>query len=344
MSLIVSRTPLRISLIGGSTDVPAFYEKHPGVCVSFAINKYVYIMVNDKFDGRYRVSYSRTENVENVFQIQHSLVRTVLTSHFGSGLFKNGLEIVSIADIPGEGSGLGSSSSFTVGLINALRNYDMKLEPMELEKAAIADAAFRIERKVNPNIGRQDHLAASFGGFNRMDFNGIKDKVHVIPIASPVGGPKPWSWNDLHENMLLLYTGFLRKSDDLLKSQKEGFDSGKTIEIGKSLAHEAGMLYAQLMEGNLPAAGRTMHAAWHLKRRLAPGISNEWVDEWYAKAMNNGAWGGKLCGAGGGGFVFFIAPPDTHDRIVKATGLRKIDFNIDHEGSVIIKREGYGEF
>lgn len=341
--MIVSRTPLRISLIGGSTDVPAFYEKHPGVCVSFAINKYVYIAVNDKFDGRYRVSYSRTENVEKISDIKHSLVKKVLTAYDGSPEihnFRNGLEVVSVADIPGEGTGLGSSSSFVVGLTNAIR---AKLNYVDMSKVDLADHAFQMEQQINPHIGKQDHFAAAFGGFNFYAFN-KDDTDWIIPVRSMWDSEFPWSWNELHSHMLLLWTGITRKSDDLLKSQKEGFDSGKTLDIGKELVFHAHEFHRYLVDGKIQRAAQVMLGGWLLKRELAPGITNEWINNWIEAAMNNGAWGGKLLGAGGGGFLFFFAPPDTHDRIVKATGLRKIDFNIDHEGSVIIKREGYGSF
>lgn len=341
--MIVSRTPLRISLVGGGTDVPAFYEKQAGCVVSFAINKYIYIMVNDKFDGKYRVSYSKTENVENISQIQHPLVKVVLASHFGSGLFKSGIEIASIADIPGEGSGLGSSSSFTVGLLNSVRMYQGGIETMDSEKDAIAKAAFRLEQKVNNNIGMQDHCAAAFGGFHRYDF-GAEGLHSRTEVSSRFDCSTPWSWNDLHKYMLLLWTGYTRSSRDILSAQQNGFASGKTLEYGKDLYQVAVTFHENLIRGRIERAAKIMGEGWAIKKKLAPGISNNWIDKWHEQAMNNGAWGGKLCGAGGGGFLFFFAPPDTHDRIVKATGLRRVDFNLDHEGSVIIRREGYGEF
>lgn len=346
--MIVCRTPLRVSLVGGGTDVPEFFEKHPGCVVSMAINKYVYIMVNDKFDGRYRVSYSRTENVDKISDIKHNLVRTALetwkagSGGTGWGHFNQGLEIVSISDIPGEGSGLGSSSSFMVGLLNAFR-YRNQGGSGEFPKKMMADYAFEIEQISNPSIGKQDHYAAAFGGLNLYVFN-KDDNDWIVPISERLDCINPWSWSELHEHMLLLWTGTTRKSNDILRAQKEGFDSGRSFQVGKELSSLAHQFAQSLSDGSIQTAASIISTGWALKQSLAPGISNQWIDDWYAKAMNNGAWGGKLCGAGGGGFLFFIAPPDTHDRIVKATGLRKIDFNIDHEGSVIIKREGYESF
>lgn len=343
--MIISRTPMRISLIGGGSDTPAFYEKYPGLCISFSINKYVYIFLNEKFDGKYRVSYSQTENVDSIDQIKHNLVRTALNQwKSGSGgtgwdKFANGLEIVSIADIPGEGSGLGSSSSFTVGLLQAFEQLQNK-EPMG--KEYLYKYAFGVERQVNPNIGIQDHMAATMGGFNRLSFNGVN--FYSEEVKSKWDCENPWSWNELHGTMLLLWTGISRKSDDILKAQKEGFQAGKNIEIGKDMVEFAKAFYENLTAGRINIAAQYVTDGWMLKKRLAPGISSIEIDYWINEGLKNGAWGGKLLGAGGGGFIFFMAPPDSHERIVKATGLRKVDFNIDYEGSVIIKREGWYEF
>ncbi len=333
--MIVSRTPLRISLVGGSTDTPAFYSKHPGCVVSFAIDKYIYIMLNPKFDGSFRLSYSKTENVDKISEIKHPLVRNMLDRWGWNEM--NPLEIVSVADIPGEGSGLGSSSSFTVGLLNAIWSYIGKSESTKFE---LAEQAFRDELLSHSSIGKQDHYAVAFGGFNRLQFSkweyNPQQRFLVTPVKSKWDCDNPWSWNDLHKYMLLLWTGMTRKSDDLLKWQKENFDSGNTIEIGKEMVAQADTFYDLLINGNVKDAARIIHLGWQLKKRLAKDISNEFVDDWIQKAMNNGAWGGKLCGAGGGGFLFFFSPPDTHDRIVKATGLRKVDFDLDTEGSVIL--------
>lgn len=308
--MIITRTPLRISLCGGGTDVPAFYEKTPGAVVSFAINKYVYISVNRKFDGRFRVSYSQTENVNSVEEIQHLIVRNVLEN----SRVKNGLEIVSMADIPGSGTGLGSSSAFTVGLINAV---DGLFREREYSAGPLAEIAFSIERKSNPNIGKQDAYASAFGGFNMFGFKG--NNVGRIPLFLP---------SYCEDSFLLLYTGITRPSDDLLRAQKNSLE-GDGLEIGKEMAYLAETF-------DINDIGYYLRQNWELKKLLHGGISSQQIDDWYYVGIRNGAEGGKLCGAGGGGFMLFYAPPDAHDRIVKATGLRRVDFKVEYEGSKVI--------
>jgi len=332
--MIISKTPLRISLVGGGTDMESFFSKHPGACLSFAINKYVYVIVNRKFDNRFRVSYSKTENVETVEQIEHDIIRETLLREN----VKNGLEIVTVADIPGTGTGLGSSSALAVGLLNCLES------PKENERITpywLAETAFDIESNYcHKPCGKQDYYASALGGFHMLNFS--KTEVRFTPVSSNWDSEKPWSQFDIEENALLLWTGVARPSSDILTQQKENFLSGNTLEIGKELAALAEKTRHDLViKGDMVDLANNILYGWELKKKLSPWITNEWIDDWFGKAMNNGAWGGKLCGAGGGGFLFFIAPPDTHERIVEATGLRKIDFQIENEGSVIIKRTGW---
>ena len=315
--MIISKTPLRISLLGGGTDLPAFYEKSPGAVISMAINRYVYIAVNEKFDNRFRVSYSITENVEAVDEIRNSIVRHTL-NHFK---VKSGLEIISIADVPGEGTGLGSSSAFTVGLINAL---DWHFDHDYRSHGVLAETAFQIERGVHPDIGRQDAYASAYGGFNYLRFH--KTHVSVQPLEMP---------NEMFSWFLLLYTGVTRQSDLLLNTQREGFEKDKEkVAIGKEMAGLANEFYRCFnIDLNV---GPFLHENWKLKRALHDGISTPQIDAWYECAMQNGALGGKLCGAGGGGFLLFYAPPDAHARIAEATGLRRVDFDIEPEGSKVV--------
>jgi D-glycero-alpha-D-manno-heptose-7-phosphate kinase len=308
--MIITRTPLRISLVGGGTDTPAFYEKNLGAVVSFAIDKYIYISVNEKFDGKFRVSYSKTENVEERENIEHPIVRNTLQQYN----IHTGLEIVSVADIPGGGTGLGSSSAFTVGLINAL---DWKIANTHRIHGALAEVAFQVERQSNPFIGKQDAYAAAFGGFNLFRFKG--NKVGYKPIEYP---------DEIQDWFLLLYTGITRPSDDLLKSQSKSLSAGGVV-IGREMA-------ALAEEFTLKNIGEMLKQNWILKKEIHNGISSPQIDKWYWTALQNGAEGGKLCGAGGGGFLFFYAPPDAHERIIKATGLRRVDFRIEQEGSKVI--------
>lgn len=307
--------------------------------LSFAINKYVYVMVNKKFDDHFRVTYSKTENVDTIDQIEHDLIRETLRY----AKAENGLEVVTVADIPGSGTGLGSSSALTVGLLNCLHRRYMKKADFnggEPSKNWLAETAFMIEsEKCHKPVGKQDHYAAALGGFNMIQFS--KKSVKYTEVASRWDCNNPWSQGDLEEYMFLLWTGISRPSSDILQIQKDNFSSGKTIEFGKDMINVAKKVYTYLLDGEIHLAAEQLNNGWEIKKRFSPWISNEWIDNWYQLAMNNGAWGGKLCGAGGGGFLLFVAPPDTHDRIVKATGLRKIDFKIENEGSVIIKRAGW---
>jgi D-glycero-alpha-D-manno-heptose-7-phosphate kinase len=318
--MIVTRTPLRISLCGGGTDIPEFYEKHPGAVISFSINKYVYVSVNEKFDGKLRVSYSKTENVDNVHLLRHDLVRETLKS------FKiySGVEITSVSDIPGEGSGLGSSSAFTVGLIKAMTAE--VLTPMQ-----IAERAYYIEReRCHHPVGKQDQYASAFGGLNYIVFrkDGFTDVYSI----------KAHRWNptaDLNSWLLLLWTGKTRNANEILANQSVRLKEDNGIARAMSDITESllGKMTDIIDARNL---GGYLHSAWHLKRRMTPEVSNEYIDSIYHAGMAAGAYGGKLCGAGGGGFMLFVAEPDDHERITRATGLRRVPFKITHQGSEII--------
>lgn len=317
--MITTKTPLRISLCGGGTDLKSFYSKHTGAVVSFSINRYVYVSVNKKFDGRLRVSYSKTENVDSVDDLQHELVRESLR------LFniKSGLEITSISDIPGGGTGLGSSSAFTVGLIKALSDH--------ISLGSLAERAFTVEAdKCNHPVGKQDHYSAAFGGLNHFLFS--RRKVEWNPIS-----PSLKLIKDLESHSLLLWTGITRDANEILKTQNKTFLDGGNIEIGKQLSGLADDLYVEMLDGiEMERIGEYLQKAWQLKKFLAQGITNSKVDAWYEQGMWKGAYGGKLLGAGGGGFLYFLAHPKQHDTIIKETGLRKIEFKLDYEGSQVI--------
>lgn len=289
--MIISRTPLRISFVGGGSDIAAYYNQSPGAVVSTAINKYIYITVNKKFDKRIRASYSKTENVDTADQIEHPLIRECLKK---VGI-ERGIEVTSMSDIPGEGTGLGSSSSYTVGLLNALYAYVGKYA--SAEKLARDACEVEIEILKDP-IGKQDQYIAAYGGLQFIQF--LSDgNVDVSPIIC-----SPEVKKTIEENCLLLYTGLTRSSGKILarqsKNMKDDVDKRVVMIQMVSLAHEM----QRLLNNNLTKEfGDLLHESWILKRKMADGVTSEGIDRWYEIAKKNGVEGGKILGAGGGGFL-----------------------------------------
>ena len=323
--MIISRTPLRMSLVGGGTDLPVFYRKYGGAVVSTAINQFVYITVNKKFDQRIRVSYSKTEEARSVERIRHPLVREAMKL---LGL-KGGVEITSIADIPARGSGLGSSSTFTVGLLHALHAYAERYA--SAEQLAREACEIEIQRCGEP-IGKQDQYAAAFGGFNFIEFN-PDDSVSVEPILC-----KRETLQRLQQNLLVFYTGIVRSASAILKDQQEIVLAEKSKQkVLCRMVELARELKAELQRNNLDAFGEIIHANWELKRSLTDQISTSQIDTWYQTARQRGAIGGKLLGAGSGGFMMFYAPPERHEAIMDGLkDLRRIDIRFEPQGSKII--------
>lgn len=321
--MIIVRTPLRISLVGGGTDVPAFYKKHGGAVVSMTIDKYVYVSVNDKFDGRTRVSYSVTENVETPKHLKHDLAREALE------LFDaKGLEIASVSDIPGSGTGLGSSSAFAVGLSQAL---SYKRNGKAYRCKVLAETAFSIEKKTHAGIGKQDHYAATFGDLHYYEFE-PDETVSVEPIFMTLE-----QRINLESKLLLLYTGTTRLADPILQEQERNFEHRrKSIEAGLELKELAFKLATEMQEGNFDNIGAYLLAGWIWKREISKLVSTPDLDVIFDKAIAMGASGGKLLGAGGGGFFLFYAEPRYHDAICAETGLRRVPFKTEREGSKII--------
>lgn len=323
--MIISRTPLRISFVGGGSDIPAYYMKSPGAVVSCAINKYIYITVNKKFDSRIRASYSRTENVDHASQIQHPLIRECLKKV----KIERGIEVTSMSDIPSEGTGLGSSSSYTVGLLNALYAYIGKYA--SAEKLAQEACEIEIEILKDP-IGKQDQYIAAYGGFQFMQF--LSDgTVDVSPIICSAETKRV-----LMENCLLLYTGLTRLSSPILAKQSENMknDVDKRVIMIQmvSLAHEMQRL---LNNNSIREFGQLLHENWLLKRKMAEGVSSNQIDRWYDIARKNGSEGGKILGAGGGGFLLVYAKKKYHDRILSSLkGPERHDFKFEPQGSKII--------
>jgi len=319
-ALIITRTPLRVSLVGGGTDLPAFYKKHLGAVVSLTIDRYVYVSVNRRFEGGYRISYSKTENVTSVSEIEHDLVREALKTT----AIQPGLEITSIADIPGRGAGLGSSSSFTVGLLNALLKDD--------DPSVLAERAYTIEaEKCGRSVGKQDQYAAAYGGMNYMTFGKRNVCVRRLEIS------EAWK-NDFEKHALLLWTGTSRNANLILKEQAQVLEYNQNaVDLSVILAKQAREFYEEFLEGmTVKRAAELVHSAWMTKRAIMPTITTADIDEAYERALQSGAWGGKLLGAGGGGFMLILAPKYTHARILEATGLRNLPIRIEMEGSKVI--------
>ncbi|MCI0744283.1 MAG: hypothetical protein L0Y58_02655 [Verrucomicrobia subdivision 3 bacterium] len=323
--MIISKTPLRMSFVGGGSDLPVFYRKYGGAVVSTAINKFVYVTVNKKFDDRIRVSYARTEEARSVDKIKHPLVREAMKMLGITG----GVEITSIADIPGKGSGLGSSSSFTVGLLHALHAYACRYA--SAEQLARESCEIEIERCREP-IGKQDQFAAAFGGFNFIEFY-PDDSVSVEPIICQRD-----TLHQLQSDTLVFYTGITRSASALLKTQQQVVAAEKAKQkVMRRMVELARQLKAELQKNNLRAFGEIIHENWELKRSLTGAISTSAIDEWYGRARKAGAVGGKLLGAGNGGFMMFYAPRDRHDAIARALkNLRRMDFTFEPQGSKII--------
>jgi D-glycero-alpha-D-manno-heptose-7-phosphate kinase len=323
--MIISQTPFRISFAGGGSDLPSYYLQHGGAVVSTAIDKYVYVTVSRKFDQSLRVSYSRTEEVESAADLQHPIVRE------GMGMLglQGGLEITSVADIPSRGTGLGSSSSFAVGLMHALH----AIQGRHVSAAQLAHEACRIEiEKCGEPIGKQDQYAAAFGGLNYIQFH--KDgSVHVDPVIVPKDARET-----LNGRLLMFYTGITRSASEILANQSRVLARpGQKVEAMHKMVAYAAELRDALCAGDYDAIGRILHENWLLKKSIADGISSRQINNWYDRALEAGALGGKLLGAGGGGFLLFYAPTESHQKIESAlSDLRRIDFSLDSRGSRII--------
>lgn len=323
--MIISRTPLRISFTGGGSDLSAYYHHAKGAVVTTAINKYIYITVNESFNDQIIVRYSKEERVNRVEELEHNLIREALK------LLKitHGIDISSTADVPSEGSGLGSSSSYLVGVLHALHAY--KGEHVSAERLAREACHIEIEKLGKP-IGKQDQYIAAYGGFNYIQFN-ADESVFVDPIIFPSKTKKR-----LEKKLLLLYTGITRSSSKILSKQKKNLihDTEKRRMMSKivGLADE---MRQNLRRNNLHSAGELLDKNWNLKKRLADTITSPQIDRWYKIAQNHGAIGGKILGAGGGGFMLLYAPENKHRAIVRALpDLRVMKISFEQQGSKII--------
>jgi D-glycero-alpha-D-manno-heptose-7-phosphate kinase len=325
--MIITRTPLRISLGGGGTDLPSCYERIGGFVVTAAINKYVFVGIHGNFVPEYWIKYSEVERVTDVKEIKHGVVREALIMH---GI-EPGVEIISLADIPA-GTGLGSSGTFTVGLLRALYAHKREYVPA----AALAEEACDIEiNRLDRPSGKQDQYIAAHGGIICMEI-ATDGTVNVSPLAI-----SKQTIHDLEEHMLLFFTGYSRDADKVLATQKTKSSTGDKAMLDNLVqVMEMGRETKRLLEaGDTEGYGRLMHKHWQIKRKRDSNMSNPNIDRWYERGLNAGAIGGKLVGAGGGGFLlFYTKEPWKLREAMSEEGLTEVRFQFDHDGSTVIVR------
>lgn len=325
--MIITRTPTRIPLGGGGTDLASYYTKYGGFLVSAAINKYINICVNARFEQAVRLGYSQTEIVNGLEEIKHPIIREVLRL---LEIECMNLEIVSMADVPSD-SGLGSSSCFTVGLINALQTFKRE----HLITKEIAEKACKLEIEIlKEPIGKQDQYMAAFGGITCLEFA----KNGEVTVTSPDISDD--TVDELERNLMLFYTGIKRKSSYVLKEQNEATqkDEKQVIESLHKIKEMGYEIKKHLEKGNIDKFGELMHVHWETKKKMSNKISSSELDELYELARINGAIGGKIIGAGGGGFFLFYCS-NNRNRLKEAlekAGLKTMRFRFDFEGTKVI--------
>ncbi len=324
--MIIVRSPLRISLGGGGTDLPSYYEQYGGFLVAAAIDKYVYITLHHSFTAEFIVKYSRLERVKTVEEIQHPIVREALKL---AGLQEAGLEITSMADIPA-GTGLGSSGSFTTALLKALHAHQKN----SVAPAQLAEQACEIElNRLREPIGKQDQYIAAFGGITCMRFlPGGKVEAWPLKISEE-------TLYNLEDDLLLFFTGYSRSASNILKEQDEKSKSADSAMLENlHFVKELGLKSQSALErGDLREFARHMDAHWQRKKERSGGMTNSQINQWYDLAKANGAVGGKLIGAGGGGFLMFYAEDKPRLRhAMREQGLREVRFRFDFEGTKVL--------
>jgi D-glycero-alpha-D-manno-heptose-7-phosphate kinase len=324
--MIISRTPLRISFAGGGSDLPGFYAHEQGAVLSTSIDKYVYLAAHRFFDlNKIQLKYSKTELVNEFSEIQHPIFRECL-----SMLAIKGVDINSIADIPA-GTGLGSSSSFTVGLLHVLNTYRHRYVSQEYLAATACEV--EIKRLKEP-IGKQDQYAAAYGGLNFIRFS-CDGSVDVEKIIM-----KPEVRQQLEKNLILIYTGDTRSASEILQRQSQAMGQSDKRSIQREMVGQAFELKEILQNNRIDDLGKLLHEGWMLKKTLTKDISNPLVDDLYQKGLRAGALGGKLLGAGGGGFILFYCPEERQEKFrEKMASYRELPFRFDNSGSKIIHIE-----
>jgi D-glycero-alpha-D-manno-heptose-7-phosphate kinase len=324
--MIIARSPLRITLGGGGTDLPSYYREHEGFLIAAAIDKYVYITIHQTFVEELIVKYSKLERVSHARDLEHPIIREAFDLMRNNG---NSLEVASMADIPA-GTGLGSSGSFTTALLRALHH----LHKLPINAAALAEMACDIEiNRLKEPVGKQDQYIAAFGGVTCFSFK-KDDGVSVVPLEC-----SEETLHNLEDNLLLFFTGYSRPASAILKEQdsrsrERDKDMTANLHFVKGIGLQS---LAALSSGDLREFGRLMHEHWHYKKKRAATMSNDHVDQWYDIGMKNGAIGGKLVGAGGGGFLMFYTEERMRLRhAMTEIGLTEVRFRFDFEGSKVL--------
>jgi D-glycero-alpha-D-manno-heptose-7-phosphate kinase len=320
--MIITKTPFRISFAGGGSDMAAFYEKYGGCVLSTSISKYMYISIHPYFEAdKTLLKYSENELVDSYDQIRHSIFRRVLTD-----MDIHGVGISSPAEVAGC-TGLGSSSTFTVGLLNTLYCYKGKY----VSKGDLAEMACQVEiEKLGNPIGKQDQYAAAFGGLNFIRFN-RDGSVSVEPIMM-----RKETYKQLEKNLMMFFTGSTRSANTILGQQKKNISQSDKARNLLQMCDLAEQMRKSLQSDDISSFGHYLNEGWMLKKELASGISNPAIDEAYELAMKNGALGGKLLGAGGGGFLLFYCPEERQEQLKQAIGLPAFDFRFERDGTSVV--------
>jgi D-glycero-alpha-D-manno-heptose-7-phosphate kinase len=320
--VIITQTPLRISFFGGGTDFRQFFSRKGGCVLSSAIDRYIFVIVKERFDEKLRIGYTKTEMVDSIDEIQHELVRECLRK---TGIHR-GIEVATMGDIPSSGSGMGSSSTVTVGLLNAM--YQYLNEPRDPETLAREACEIELDVLKKP-IGMQDQYIAAFGGQRFVSFerNGHV-RVESLDLEDVC-------WSRLNQRLMLFYTNISRKAESVLTEQVNNI--GLKLEVLKRMKELAKIGRECLMGGFLDEFGLLLHEGWELKKQMASTISNGAIDEVYTAARKAGALGGKITGAGGGGFLLLYCRPEHRDDVCAALhGFPELPFNLDRAGTKVI--------
>jgi D-glycero-alpha-D-manno-heptose-7-phosphate kinase len=320
--MIIVQTPLRVSFFGGGTDFPSYYRAEGGAVLSSAIDKYIFVTIKNRFDKKIRVGYTKTEMVDSVDEIHHDLIREALRKTN----LEQGIEITTMGDIPSEGSGLGSSSTVTIGALHAMYAYKGEI----VTAAQLAEEACEIEiDTLRKPIGKQDQYIVSYGGLRFIEF--CQDgSIHLERLHISEDDLRT-----LNENFLLFFTGISRKADNILKEQEDNI--AQRLEVLRQIRNMAYTARKELETSNFDALGELLHQSWLLKKQLAGPISNGSIDSMYQAARKAGAIGGKITGAGGGGFLLLYCHHKYQNDVRNAlSNLQELPFRLEHDGTKVI--------